>query len=109
MFILANYGHDYRQHVRIGDTLRMLARYPEDGTWSCTVSILTALGATPTDTQVLSAYTGNRVQGRKWDLSADYDTSGLTANTTYIASAQLTNGSKTVETNQSFRVLPQGA
>jgi len=107
--IIATYGNDYADSVRVGDTLRLMADTPNDGnTWTGTVAIKTSLSASATDSLTLASYTGYPVRGSNWDLAYDYDTSSLTGNTKYLACFQLTSGSKRIESVQSFTVLPQG-
>lgn len=111
MIIAIPYSSEHQSAVRLGDTLRLLVRDPDDGnTWAGNVTIRTSYSATATDDVALAEYTGEKVQGIDWDLYNDYDTSTipLVANTRYLAVAELTSGTKTVEYHTAFHVLPQG-
>ena len=109
MIIATAYNSDHKSAVRLGDTLRVLVRAPSDGdTWTGTLTIRTSYSASATDDVALTDYTGEKVRGESWDLVKEYDTSTLAANTRYLAVAELTSGSKTVEYHTAFNVLPQG-
>lgn len=111
MIIATAYNSDHKSAVRLGDTLRVLVRAPDDGnTWTGNLTIRTSYSASATDDVALADYTGAKVRGESWDLVKEYDTSTipLAANTRYLAVAELTSGSKTVEYHTAFNVLPQG-
>ena len=105
------YGSEHQQAVRVGDTLRILVSAPQDGnTWAGNVTIKETLSGSAVDDTALAEYTGEKVAGRQWSLSVDYDTSTipLVANTRYVAIAEVTSGTKKREFHTVFNVLPQG-
>ena len=107
--ICVPYGTEHQQAVKVGETLRVLVKTPNDGnTWTGTVAIKTALGAAATDTASLSAYTGEKVAGQSFDLSVDYDTSSvpLVAGTRCLAIAEIATGSRSLDLMTVFDVLP---
>ena len=107
--IAVPYGTEHQQAVRKGDTLRVLVQSPKDGNaWGGNVTFKTSISVTATADVVLAEYTGGKVQGKNWDLYVDYDTSALTANTHYLAVAEVTSGTKKRELVTVFDVLPEG-
>ena len=107
--IAVPYGTEHHQAVRKGDTLRVLVKSPKDGnTWGGNVTFKASFSATATADVAMAEYTGGKVRGEDWDLFVDYDTSALTANTHYLAIAEVTSGTKKREFVTVFDVLPEG-
>lgn len=106
---VATYSDHYARYIRKGETLLLLANNLDSNEWSVSVDITESLTATAAANDLsLAQYTGDRIRGRCPDYFYEYDTSGLTANTKYLAVFTFTRGSRSQEVIRPFTILASG-